>query len=425
MSASPDTIDAPNQATRALNRLLRRGFRPGSSSAITFAICCVMVALGVRLAFWLMRPDLVIFATYYPAVLLATLIGGWSAGIVAQVLGGIVAWLFYDPSFAAPAHVFGDQIGDFGLYGMSSGLIIWASEHYRRLIRSLDEEEHYRRLVVDELNHRLRNKFAVVHAILRHELRTHREVRTRILDRLSALAAADELLSRPEADVVDIREILSAELSHYGETRILAKGDHVELPAKHAAALTLILHELATNAAKHGALKLPDGQVSIGWRLESNTLEIEWTEKGGPPVSPPQRCGFGTGLFRRALDPFNGTIATSFEPMGIQCEICLDLPDGKKTEQGVPSPMPVALISRERMRRKHMDHNKESFMIEPDSNSNPSTASNPGDGYPPTRPGPIAVLIALGLIVAGLGIENWSDIVALTHSARIERALGL
>src|ERR1700722_11812917 len=123
-----------------LSLLLRRGLRPGSPGAIAFAICCVMVALGVRLVFWLFRPDLVIFATYYPAVLLATLIGGWSAGIAAQVLGGGAAWLFFDPSLAPPAGALGEQIADFGLYGLSSGLIIWACEHYRRVIRKLDEE---------------------------------------------------------------------------------------------------------------------------------------------------------------------------------------------------------------------------------------------------------------------------------------------
>ena len=177
----------PNRDTlnrEAVNRLLRWGLRPGSAAAVTFAVCCVMVALGVRLLFWLFRPDLAIFATYYPAVLLATVIGGWRAGMVAQVLGGIAAWLFFDPSFTPPAQAFGDQIGDFALYGLSSGLIIWACEHYRRLIRRLDEEEHYRRLVVDELNHRLRNKLAVVHAILRHELRGHEDIRTGILERL-------------------------------------------------------------------------------------------------------------------------------------------------------------------------------------------------------------------------------------------------
>jgi two-component sensor histidine kinase len=413
MSVIPDTIDAPSRDApdgAALKRLLRRGLRPGSSVALGFAVCCVMVALGVRLLFWLWRPDLVIFATYYPAVLLATLVGGWSAAIVAQILGGIAAWLFFDPSLAPPAHAFGDQIGDFALYGLSSGLIIWASEHYRCVVRKLDEEESYRRLVVDELNHRLRNKLAVVHTVLRHELRTHEDIRTRILDRLRALAAADALLTRPDRDLVDLREILSAELTHYGQARISAHGDRVRLPAKHAASLTLIFHELATNAAKHGALKLPQGEVSIGWRLDSNTLRIEWSEHGGPPVRPPQRRGFGTGLFRRALDPFNGTITTRFEPAGIRCEIGLDLPDRGSA-------------GRARLWGGHASQSTESIMT--DANQNPDPTGNPSDGYPPTRPGAIAVLIALGLIVVGLGIENWSELSALAHSAPIEKALGL
>jgi two-component sensor histidine kinase len=345
-AASPDS-DSPHRDSlnrETVNRLLRWGLRPGSAAAITFAVCCVMVALGVRLLFWLFRPDLAIFATYYPAVLLATVIGGWRAGMVAQVLGGIAAWLFFDPSFTPPAQAFGDQIGDFALYGLSSGLIIWACEHYRRLIRRLDEEEHYRRLVVEELNHRLRNKLAVVHAILRHELRDHEDIRTGILGRLRALAAADELLTRPDWAVVDIREILSAELSQYGDNRVIAKGDDVRLPAKHAATLTLIFHELATNAAKYGALKLPGGAVSISWGLQGDSLRIEWSESGGPPVSAPQRRGFGTGLFRRALDPFHGTIATAFEPAGIRCEISLDIPDhGKAAADSAVPVMPERL----------------------------------------------------------------------------------
>lgn len=318
----------------------------------------------------------------------------------------------------------GGQIGDFSLYGLSSGLIIWASEHYRSVIRRLDEEEQYRRLVVDELHHRLRNKFAVVYSILRHELRTHEDIRTKIIERLGALAAADELLMGPDAEMVDIREILSVEMSHYGEGRILAKGDHIQLPAKYAATLTLIFHELATNAAKHGALKVPNGEVSICWRLESNTLGIEWTENGGPAVSPPQRRGFGTALFRRALDPFNGTVATQFEPTGIRCEIYLDLPDQRNTEPGVRARTAFALTSRDRMRGERTSQNKESIMIEPDPHRNLNPASNPSDEYPPSRPGAIAVLIALGLFVVVLGIENWSDIAALVHSARIEKTLG-
>ena len=346
MSASPNAIDA-------LGRILRRGLRPGSPGAISFAICCVMAALGVRLAFWLFRPDLVVFATYYPAVLLATLIGGWPAGIVAQVLGGVAAWLFFDPSLAPPTGAIGEQFADFGLYGLSSGLIIWASEQYRRVIRRLDEEEHYRRLVVDELKHRLKNKIAVVHAVVRNELRTQPDLRTRIVDRLSALAAADELLARPDTDKVDIREILATELSHYGEARIIARGDPVRLPAKHAATLTLVIHELATNAAKHGALKTPTGEVSVCWKVESSALEIDWHENGGPPVSLPQRRGFGTRLFRRALDPFHGTISTSFEPTGLRCQICLNLPNPRPGGQGAAPPVQASVVPAPRMSGGH------------------------------------------------------------------------
>jgi two-component sensor histidine kinase len=197
--------------------------------------------------------------------------------------------------------------------------------------------------VVDELNHRLKNKLAVVHAVLRHELRDQDDALARIFDRLRAHAAADELLARRDTDSVDIREILAVELSHYGEARITAEGDRVQLPAKHAATLTLIFHELATNAAKHGALKSPKGEVSIRWRRESSVLKIAWSERGGSPVTAPQRRGFGTGLFRRALDPFHGTVSTSFEPAGIRCEICLDVPscasDGHGQPAGVAAPV--------------------------------------------------------------------------------------
>ena len=93
--------------------------------------------------------------------------------------------------------------------------MIWASEHYRLVIQKLDEEERYRRLVVDELNHRLKNKLTVVHAVLRHELRSHEDISTRVLDRMRALLPPTHLLTRPDGDVVDIREILSAELAHY------------------------------------------------------------------------------------------------------------------------------------------------------------------------------------------------------------------
>jgi two-component sensor histidine kinase len=332
---------SPPRPIDRFDRLLRWGLTPGSLGAIGFAAGCVAAAFGVRLIFWLFKPDLVIFATYYPAILLATLIGGWQAGIVAQVLGGIVAWIYFDPSLSPPTQPFGEQVADFGLYALSSGLIVWASEEYRRVVRRLDEEEHYRRLVVDELKHRLRNKLAVVQAVLGHELRAHGELYARIIDRLKALAQADELLARPDQETVDIRDILRVELSLYGPASVSVSGDHVQLPPKLAGTLLLVIHELATNAAKHGAFKLPNGHVTIGWHIENNRLRMEWIEAGGPPVSSPKKSGFGTNLFRRALDPFHGTIQTRFEPTGIRCAISLDIPAGAITGRD-RHPIPIA-----------------------------------------------------------------------------------
>jgi two-component sensor histidine kinase len=338
VSASPQVVEPVDR----LNRLLQWGLKPGSVRAYWFALCCVGAALGIRLIFWLFKPDLVIFATYYPAVLLATLIGGWQAGIVAQVAGGLVAWLYFDPSFAMPPRSLDAQIADFGLYGLSSGLIIWAAEQYRHLVQRLEEEEHYRRLVVEELKHRLRNKLAVVQAVLGHELRGHEDMRGKIVARLKALARADELLARPDGEMVDLQEILQVELSLFSEARFTVKGEPIELPPKLVAALTLVFHELATNAAKHGALQLPSGEVSVAWRSEGNMLAIEWAESGGPRVAPPQRSGFGTGLFRRALEPFHGRIETQFEPSGLRCRIRIEVADrAGAPKQSAPASVPA------------------------------------------------------------------------------------
>jgi two-component sensor histidine kinase len=341
MPIDPLRSPAARDAVDRLDRLLRWGLPQGSLRAFAFALFCVAVALGVRLIFWLFRPDLVVFATYYPAVLAATLIGGWQAGILAQVVGGFVAWLYFDPSLRPPTQSLDEQIVAFSLYGLSTGFIVWAAERYRHVLRRLDEEQHYRRLVVDELRHRLRNKLAVVQAVLGHELRAHEDVRVKITERLKALARTDELLLRQDHEVVDLHEILRVELSLYGNACVSLKGEPVGLPPKLAAALTLVFHELATNAAKYGALKLPEGRVSIAWQLESSSLRLEWRESGGPPVAPPTRSGFGTGLFRRALDPFHGRIDTRFEPAGLRCEIQLEVPRASPTAHAAAHSVPA------------------------------------------------------------------------------------
>ena len=324
MPTDSDAIDG-------FHRLLRWGLRPGSPAAYMFALCCVAAALGIRLLFSFFKHDLVIFATYYPAVLLATLIGGSSAGIFAQLLGGLIGWLLFEPSLPLVDQSISEQTIAIVLYGLSSSFIVWAAEQYRRVVRRLDEEQHYRRLVVDELNHRLRNKLATVQAVLRHELQIDDAVRNRITGRLRALAAADDILTRPEGGPVDLNEILQAELAPYGDGRVRVQGDPAPIPPKAAAMLALVLHELATNAAKYGALARPEGRLSIAWASHASMLRIDWIECGGPTVTVPRTQGFGSKLFKRALDPFHGAVETEFHPAGLRCRITLTLPDGGRS----------------------------------------------------------------------------------------------
>jgi two-component sensor histidine kinase len=98
------------------------------------------------------------------------------------------------------------------------------------------------------------------------------------------------------------------------------------LPAKLAASVALIVHELTTNAAKYGALSLPDGCIDVHWEADGDRVEVSWIESGGPPVIAPTRQGFGSRLFEKALSAFHGRVERFFEPAGLKCIFTFSLP---------------------------------------------------------------------------------------------------
>jgi two-component sensor histidine kinase len=311
-----------------LVRIWRWGLRPGSAGALAFAVGCFVVASGVHVAFRFVRPDLAAYSTYYAAVFLSTIVGGIWSGVVVLLLGALAAWFFFEPTFLLLQPPLSDKIAGLFLYTLSCFVIIWGAESYRRVVRRLDEEEHYRRLVVNELHHRIKNKFATVHAVLGHELRAHADVWGRISGRLKALAAADEFLVNSDGDNAAITDILVAELTPYDHARVTYQGEQIRLPAKLAAMLALVFHELTTNAAKYGGLSSPTGRVRVAWSANGPLLRISWIETGGPQVVPPSRVGFGTRIFRHALDPFHGVIEANYRPSGLECSITCELPKG-------------------------------------------------------------------------------------------------
>jgi two-component sensor histidine kinase len=292
----------------------------GSPQAYAFAVFCVALAGSVRWTIGLFAPDVVPFATFFPASLLAALVGGIGPGTLAAVLGGMIGWwLFLYPPMAWLPLTLAQQISLIA-YMVTSLIIVWAADHYRRLMKRLEEEEKFRELAVEELAHRLKNKVATIQSIISLRLRDDPQARDEILHCLGSLRATDDLIIAAQGRGARIGDILAAELRPYDVSRISIAGPEILLPPKLALTLSLLFHELATNAAKYGALSRSVGKISVRWWYADPWVDFQWHESDGPPVGPPQRRGFGTRLFLRALDQFDGHVDATFAATGLVCK---------------------------------------------------------------------------------------------------------
>jgi two-component sensor histidine kinase len=315
----------PSSLTSAKNRGHWWRIAPGSFKAYAFAMLLVAIATALRGAFGLLTGQIQAFTTFYPAVLLATLIGGAGPGILAALTSGVICWLFFLPPFTGLLPLsLGDEI-NLLTFLIASVVIVWATDHYRRLTKRLRDEENLRRLAVEELAHRLKNKVATIQSIVAFNLSAHPEAKNKISGALAALMATDDLITAAQGRGADIRDILSAELKPYDLSRVAMSGGDLRLPAKLALIFALLIHELATNAAKYGSLSKSIGKLSIDWTFEDGRLSLVWRETDGPLVKPPSGSGFGTRLFKRALEQFGGGLHEEFAPTGLVCKLNLTI----------------------------------------------------------------------------------------------------
>jgi PAS domain S-box-containing protein len=178
------------------------------------------------------------------------------------------------------------------------------------------------RLMMREMNHRAKNMLSVVDAIA-HQTATRNpdDFIERFSERIQALSANQELLIRNEWKGVDIGSLIRAQLAHFADlidSRIAMQGPVLRVTAVGAQAIGLALHELATNAGKYGALSTEAGRVDISWGTDGETFAMNWTERGGPPVSPPQRRGFGTIVMREMAErSAGGRVELDYAPAGV------------------------------------------------------------------------------------------------------------
>jgi two-component sensor histidine kinase len=193
-----------------------------------------------------------------------------------------------------------------------------------RDISALKAAEEARTMLAQELAHRMKNSLAMVQAIVTQTLRQAKsteEARTAVSQRLSALGRAQDILTRSNFTEADIHDVVAAAIEPHRvtEDRIAWTGPRLILTSQQALGLSLATHELATNAAKYGALSNETGLVAMAWRVEDGAFAFDWIETGGPPVVPPASRGFGSKLIERIVAAyFEGEGRLDFDPSGIR-----------------------------------------------------------------------------------------------------------
>jgi PAS domain S-box-containing protein len=185
------------------------------------------------------------------------------------------------------------------------------------------EREEKERLLMREINHRAKNMLSVVHSIAQQTAtRSPVDFVERFSDRIQALSANQDLLVRSEWSGVELADLARAQLAHFADlvgSRIALQGPKLRLNPASAQAIGLALHELATNAGQYGALSTDSGRIDIGWGMTSGgELAMSWTERGGPPVTAPERRGFGTTVMvAMAERSLNGQVHLDYLPSGV------------------------------------------------------------------------------------------------------------
>ncbi len=266
------------------------------------------------------------FVTYWPCLLVASLllelryasVFAFIAAMVSQRIFGGGAWF---------AEITPVRVLYFMLFALSAGLIVAMGAGLRQTMREIeavnDAQEHYN----TELRHRVRNMLNLIQALASRGPRAESplDFYKEFSLRLEGLAKASDLLQIGAAAEGRLPNLARDTLAPFdSEARIRMSGEPCLLPAGSAIPLIMALHELATNAIKHGALSVPEGHVELNWFIgpHGTTLFLLWTERGGPRVEPPARKGLGT----RLLMPQLGieAIELNFDPAGLWCEMRLE-----------------------------------------------------------------------------------------------------
>jgi two-component sensor histidine kinase len=292
--------------------------RPWSLYAFLFASVCIMIAFGLRELFAIVGATLY-FATFFPAILMVGLFAGIpaaSASVFAISL--IVWWAFFPPQYSfGPLR--SSDITNTIMFWFSAGLMIWVTDLYRSTLADFVQADKARTLLFNELNHRLGNTFAVIQAVV-NGMVLDRQLARQIGERIEALHRANKIVSTAALHRISLADIIRDELIVYVSIdRVKLEGPDVSVEGEAARNISLIVHELTTNAAKYGSLSKAGGVLQATWFEKDGFCELEWREANGPPAIKPVKSGFGTRLVTASLTALGGTLSPKFGPEGFSC----------------------------------------------------------------------------------------------------------
>jgi two-component sensor histidine kinase len=323
-------------------RSTTRGSSPAQAAfAYGMSLLIIIVAVVVRFVIDPYLPPGFPYLTFFPAIILTGFFFGMRPALLNTVICAIVAWYWFIPpveSFALTGQAITALAFFFLVIGIDLGLLQLLLSAYAAQVRAREDLTGHlqlQQLVSEEVDHRLKNLLATTSGLISLSQRyatTPQELGSQLKLRIQAMGHSITLLRGSlHGGSADMREAILAALEPLGITqgdRLSFEGPRLNLSGATIISLSLIMHELGTNAFKYGALSQDSGQIAVTWRHmgkdelgtdsdDEAMIELVWQERGGPPVSEPTRHGFGNELVRRMATSFGGECRFDFAPEGL------------------------------------------------------------------------------------------------------------
>jgi two-component sensor histidine kinase len=312
--------------------------------SLIFSVLLIVAAVALRI----FTPITLSYVTFYPAVILATVAGGWRFGVAAMLISAISGVFIATLVGEGPAND-AYSFWNVGAFASVCLLIIWITDLLIDLLMSTRDKadkldvlyqklataEKRQHTLMRELSHRMKNQYAVILAMARAvgmDSTSVTEFQKAFSDRLHSMSRAHDLLTRRDWKAVPLRDLVNSELEAFRQgNRLEAGGDDVWLKEQAVVNIGMALHELATNSSKHGAWSDARGLVTVSWTLAEGNLLFRWQETCGPPAKSSDRRGFGSKILEKIVpSALQGDGALEFAPEGLCWTLnvpaaCLDI----------------------------------------------------------------------------------------------------